>query len=644
MAKEQFPQQKAVLKTSEEREDWEMGFSATYILPKIQSITKTTVDFKSELNKAMEIAKVVKNGLEDEITQELEMSPQYNKDYLPKLWRFTGKISFDGFNAYYLKNILQNSKDFPFLNIYFKHEKNLSQLKHFYPIIKFVKILHSKLAHKLTRENAIKYTIDEFIQFESKNEAFVSLETSYDEFEKSWNAVAGNVRRYQCHDFEPHKLTKNNPVVFGLIEAKDSGIYLCAIIEYLVNIQNQFLEDVISIPDEACLSLKFLQKAVPWATSIQDKTTTISNPYHIPSKQVNSLQQSNIINYEWDNKLLRYSQHNLEIRHGEEVIYDLQKIEQELAQLLISEKVFIEGNSEDQLYMEQFSYHMELLHGGSRILNEIKGLITQEPIPTDKISLIGVTDQSSNQELLQSLEILLCFIKRISTKSGEMLIKDFIDQWIQLSNSIKLKNFQKIINIELRLKHIVALYELIEDQVANIGISYINEEFKKPLNEMMTKEILDSLIIEQVITDNPKQQTQIPAEAFVTALKRYMQRFLCVDTNIKADVPLSIYLCDMSLNLWPDEIKETLVDEMFPQSLLVKNTYEAYKFVREKIQVAAQMQQSQTVVKPPQDFPVNNPVILPSISNNDTPLNAVKPIDRARDRGRRGRGRNVNLD
>ncbi|CAG8518032.1 9622_t:CDS:10, partial [Cetraspora pellucida] len=622
MAKEQFPQQKAVLKTSVEREDWEIGFSAAYILPKIQSVTKTAVDFKSELNKAMEIANVAKNGLEDDIAQELEMSPQYNKDYLPRLWRFTGKVSFDGFNAYYLKNISQNSKDFPFLNIYFKHEKNLSHLNHFYPIIKFVKMLHSKLAHKLTRDKAINYTFYEFIKHESKN-TFISLQTAFTEFEKSWNAVAGNVRRYQCHDFVPHKLTKDDSVVFGLVEAKDSGIYLCAIIEYLVNIQNQFLEDVISIPDEICSSLKFLQKAAPWATSIQDKTTTISNPYHIPSKQINSLQQSDIINYEWDNKLLRHSQHNLGIKHGEEVIYDLQKIEQELAQLLVSEKVFIEGNSEDQLYMEQFPYHMELLHGGSRILNEIKGLITQEPIPTDKISLIGDTNQLRNQELLQSLEILLCFIKRISTKSGETLIKDFIDQWIQLSNSIELNNFQKIITIELRLKHIVALYELIEDQVANIGISYINDQFKEPLDEMMKKEICDSLFIDQqqVVTDNPKQQTQIPAEAFVIALKRYMQRFLCVNTNIKANTKLYFYLCDMSLNLWPDEIKETLVEDMFPQSLLVKNTYDAYNFVREQIQDAAQTQQSQTKVIPLQDLPVNNSAILPPIRDKETPLN-----------------------
>ncbi|RIB04310.1 hypothetical protein C2G38_2222712 [Gigaspora rosea] len=650
MVKEQFPQQKAALKTLTEREDWEIGFSAAYILPKIQSVTKTTVEFKSELNKAMGIAKVAKNQLEDEITQELEISPQYNKDYLPRLWRITGKISFDGFNAYYLKNLAQNSKDFTFLNVYFKHEKNLSQLNHFYPIIKFVKILYSKLAHKLTREKAEAYTFDEFIQDESKNEhfdTFISLKTSYVEFEKSWNAIADNVRRYQCHDIEPHKLTNNNPVVFGLIEAKDSGIYLCAIIEYLVNIQNRFLEDVISIPDETCSSLKFLQKAAPWATSIQDKTTTISNPYHIPSKQVNSIQQSNIINYEWDNKLLRYSQHNLEIRHGEEVIYDLQKIEQELAQLLISDKVFIEENSEDRLYMEQFPYHMELLHDGSRILNEIKGLIAQEPIPTDKISLIldSTNQLGKNQELLQSMEILLCFIKRISTKSGETLIKDFIDQWIQLSNSIEINNFRSILNVELRLKHIVALYELIEDQVANIGISYINDKFKELLDEIMKKEILDSINIDQqqIIIDN-SQQTQIPAEAFVIALKRYMQRFLCIDTNIKVDVPLHIYLSDMSLNLWPNEIKETLVEEMFPQSLLVKNTYEAYKFVKEKIQVSAQMQQqSQPVVKPPQDLSVNNPAILPSIRNKDITQNLLKPMKRTRDPPRQRGRRNLDI-
>ncbi|CAG8463708.1 16814_t:CDS:1, partial [Gigaspora rosea] len=49
-------------------------------------------------------------------------------------------------------------------------------------------------------------------------------------------------------------------------------------------------------------------------------------------------------------------------------------------------------------------------------------------------------------------------------------------------------------------------------------------------------------------------------------------------------------------------------------------------------------QQSQPVVKPPQDLSVNNPAILPSIRNKDITQNLLKPMKRTRDPPRQ-RGR-----
>ncbi|CAG8476620.1 15652_t:CDS:1, partial [Rhizophagus irregularis] len=34
-----------------------------------------------------------------------------------------------------------------------------------------------------------------------------------------------------------------------------------------------------------------------------------------------------------------------------------------------------------------------------------------------------------------------------------------------------------------------------------------------------------------------------------------------------------------SLNLWPSTIPENIIDELFPENLLVANTYDAYKFI-----------------------------------------------------------------
>ncbi|CAG8749655.1 871_t:CDS:2, partial [Rhizophagus irregularis] len=39
-----------------------------------------------------------------------------------------------------------------------------------------------------------------------------------------------------------------------------------------------------------------------------------------------------------------------------------------------------------------------------------------------------------------------------------------------------------------------------------------------------------------------------------------------------------------SLNLWPSTIPENIIDELFPENLLVANTYDAYDFTMRKLE------------------------------------------------------------
>ncbi|GBC04612.1 hypothetical protein RclHR1_05780003 [Rhizophagus clarus] len=83
---------------------------------------------------------------------------------------------------------------------------------------------------------------------------------------------------------------------------------------------------------------------------------------------------------------------------------------------------------------------------------------------------------------------------------------------------------------EFLLKHVIAFYELIEEQVANSEIHNIDDKFKIPL----TQQVKDSInnIIDYCGSEDQNQQL-IPAKAFVLALKRFIYRFLLIDSNIK---------------------------------------------------------------------------------------------------------------
>ncbi|PKY63415.1 hypothetical protein RhiirA4_492272 [Rhizophagus irregularis] len=62
-----------------------------------------------------------------------------------------------------------------------------------------------------------------------------------------------------------------------------------------------------------------------------------------------------------------------------------------------------------------------------------------------------------------------------------------------------------------------------------------------------------------------------------------MLRFLTLENQKETDL-LSIYLQDGSLNFWPSTVPEELIDELFPENLLVANTYDAYTFTVKKIE------------------------------------------------------------
>ncbi|RGB42624.1 hypothetical protein C1646_786064 [Rhizophagus diaphanus] len=558
--------------TYPERINWETSFQDNYVTPLTENITKTATNYRMKLSEAL--TKNKKNNLiECEINQTLVMDKQYRNETLPNLWRTIGTINFDSFHAYYMSNLTRKN-DHPFLSVFFKYSKQLELLKHLLPIVKFAQLLNNKLGYQLTRQTAKDMKFIQFIKEES-------------------NDVIPFVNRYQCHELPNKKpvMGYNLPVIFGLVESKDAGIFLCFILDYLVDLQNQFLQEVIVIPPGTCKSLKFLDEITfDIKLAISKTEPVIPNGYCLQSLRLDHVRSGNIINFVWDDEILAYSQRNLAIARGEDIVYDLTKIEAELANILVFEKVYIETLPDSQLYLESYPYHMELFQGYMRILSDIKNQITQEPIPIEKMNSLGFSENSgleyaskstidNSSEILSSLEILLCFVKRTAVGDGERSIKDFVLQWMKLSSLYEHREFSKILDIDLRLKHLVSLYELVEEQVADIKIKYIHEKYQEKLSTDMEAAIMESLGFEQQTTT----KKVIQAETFALALKRFMLRFLTLEIQKETD-PLKIYLQDGSLNFWPSTVPEELVDKLFPKNLLVANTYDAYTFTMKKIE------------------------------------------------------------
>ncbi|CAG8832684.1 22683_t:CDS:1, partial [Gigaspora margarita] len=139
-------------------------------------------------------------------------------------------------------------------------------------------------------------------------------------------------------------------------------------------------------------------------------------------------------------------------------------------------------------------------------------------------------------------------------------------QWVNLSVLTENKALEKVLNTGLRLKHVIALYEIIEGKIADIMIESITVKYKASLTKEIEEEILESCSFDVKLNAN-----LIQAETFMDALKRFMFRQLLVET-INEEHPLSDYLNQEALYCWPNSIDEDSISEMFPTSLLINHT------------------------------------------------------------------------
>ncbi|CAG8708323.1 2615_t:CDS:2, partial [Dentiscutata heterogama] len=241
-----------------------------------------------------------------------------------------------------------------------------------------------------------------------------SLNKAFNNFTKSWNLV------YRFYTYEP----------------TDESLYLSVAIEYYVQLQNNFLNDIIEILSSFCQSLKFIEKL-----DIQDSR------YYFQSISLENRKSEQIITYN-----------------------NVNEIEAELALELVYRKKLIEANK-------------------------------------DKINI-------RKSELLLGLEIIICFLKQTSREDSNIFIT----------------------RIGLQLKHIVVLYKLVEKHVANKVVNYIPLKYQAKLTKPIMQEILKAIDFEE-------KSTEIPANTFLTTLKKLILRYLLTNSKIiKENINLSLYL------------------------------------------------------------------------------------------------------
>ncbi|KAF0492988.1 e3 ubiquitin-protein ligase [Gigaspora margarita] len=109
----------------------------------------------------------------------------------------------------------------------------------------------------------------------------------------------------------------------------------------------------------------------------------------------------------------------------------------------------------------------------------------------------------------------------------------------------------------LKLKHAVALYELVEKKIADVEIEYLSDKYKVKILPTLKDEINEGVDFEQSNSGSGINKCKILHRAFA-----------------------------VFIDCWPIWVPENVIRNKFPKSLLAANIYDTYQYTTQNVKKA----------------------------------------------------------
>ena len=491
--------------------------------------------------------------------------------HLPRLLRVTLPKTFWSLRAYYMSADHDTKNHHPLLGLFLDFNDSLPIVASLHDLISWSRIVDSLLSRRLSRDKATT-NIGDIIRKEFPEER-KRLSEIFEKFSMAWERMRPFVRDRLKQDVT--YLSESSPISFCLIEKRGQGAFLCAAMEILQEIQNDFLQKMLSIASTGkCSALVFLERE--------------EGKFTIPVVHLQEAREKEIIQYQWTDEILRHSQRNTEYGHGREIVFDLAKIEKEMAVRFLVGKSYLstlEG-------LQEFIFARELFHTCRGILDDLQELIPQQPL-TDvfRSSLSSQGEQSLKnvQDLLEHMEIVLCLLKRHRVGKPDDPLIEFTDNWLRGPRPFP-KDLLPQPHSAIQLTHVVALYEFLEDMLAESAAKRVHDMYRVPIPEEIANEMTKGTPV-----SGKTESHRSVITAINVALKRFIYRYLSSE-EMKPEPADSLKERMQERSLWPiDAFKSwnpkvespaKFIGAVFPETLAIKHTYQVLCFYQDRLKVS----------------------------------------------------------
>ena len=491
---------------------------------------------------------------------------------IPRLLRSTLPKTFNSLRAYYMVAGDKARENHPLLGLFLDFNDSLPLVSNLTHLVSWSRIVDSLLSRHLSRKDT-STKIGDVIRGKANSspEEKKRLTEAFENFTMAFENMRPVLKERLQQDI-PY-LSESSPISLCLVEKRDQGVFLCAALDILQKIQNDFLRKVLSIAVTGkCSALIFLERE--------------KGKCAIPMVHLQEAREKEIIQYQWSDDILRHSQRNTEYGHGKDVLFDLDKIEKELSVRFLVGKAFL--STLDGL--QEFIFSRELFHSCRGILDELQELIPQQPL-TDvfRSGLIRQSEHSLErvQDLLEHMEIVLCLLKRHRVGKSEEPLTDFTDKWLCGSRPFPKASLPQP-HSAIQLKHVVALYEFLEDMLAESAAKRVHDVYRGAV----PKEITDEMGKASIMSGNTESDRSA-LNGLATALRRFIFRYLSSE-EMRPEPGDSLVERMLEPSLWPIDMSKSsesskmskFISAAFPESLTIAHTFQVLCFYQDRLKVS----------------------------------------------------------
>ena len=536
-----------------EREKFEVAFESRIVKPKMDRLAGEISDFKQLF---VTDKKLTYLSIIDEDYKEEDINSMNNAEFF-RLFRFTRVGFWDDMKNEFMRQ--KGDKSYHFTKILAEKFDELQLVSNLYPIIQFTNYMMNLCNYRFSRAEAKEKKIKDVIE---GNDTAIRL---FEDFCKSWSKIAYKTTQWACKQLPVlDKIDSELPLSFVLIDDRELGygMYMAAAFQYLGMIQNEVLEGIVYL-------IKENNNYQIWG----NMDTTKYPIQKISSHEIVMYQtDKNYVQELTDDFSKFYDIYNQRFGQGGIVEYNFEKIENELAYKLLTNKKFV--NYED---LTKIQYKFELLsiqNKHSNLLNDIKRKVDQKMLSYDdskdiKKALERIEKQNVAylHQIFSSLEIVLCNLRYGDTGTMDNItLTNYINK---LPSSDKVSNFLKTTEplCSVMLSNILSFYSLVEEQIFKYIVEYISPDYTRPLEDSTVRDIL------KWFADFAEMaQDRYPtAEQLIKVLQRFIIR--CLVATLEPKFPIKEYL--NRVDFWDVDVPEEVIDNFyfeFPDEIFISNT------------------------------------------------------------------------